>query len=207
MAPLPIETAGPALPSGRFIAVPEEELGKAEEDAPRTSIFSWRTSWQTWALAAALLLMGWSLKWFLQPPSADFLFQKISEKMTDEQSDLQFLKMSDVVESRARRFLEPLSNDPDAGRSVRVSKKLSLRKLEFESSLLVRGEPARGSIPLAQLYFEAMIYAQTDPTRAIAKLQAILDLHHQPADDSGQTGQCLALGVSNSPNFPRKSKK
>jgi hypothetical protein len=196
LPPVPVEPAVPMPPSGHFIAVHENELGQIEEETPRTSIFSWRTSWQTWALAAALLLVGWSLRWFLQPPTADALLQQISAKMGDEQSDSHLLKLSDVMEAEGliEDFLNRYPDDPNAGRVREFSKKLSLRHLELNFEQSIKGRTGTDNLPpIKQLYLEAMSYARFDPTRAMTKLQALIDLYHQPMDDRGQTELCLAL--------------
>jgi eukaryotic-like serine/threonine-protein kinase len=196
LAPAPAEPAAPASPSGHFITVSEDELGDAEEETPRTSLFSWRTSWQIWALSAGLLFVGWSLNWFLQPPSAESLFQKISAKMLEDQADAHPMKMSDVVEAEAlvNDFLNYYPGDPNAGRVRDFSKKLGLRKLELDFELRVRGRPSAENLtPIEQLYFEAMSYGQTDPTRAMAKLRALIDLCNRPEDQGEQTALCIAL--------------
>ena len=50
--------------------VSESELDPIDEEEKRP-VFSW----QTGALVAALLLVGLSVWWFLQPPTADGLYQ------------------------------------------------------------------------------------------------------------------------------------
>ena len=65
-------------PSGRFVAVGEDELDPIEEEEPRP-VFSW----QTGALAGTLLLAGLIAWWALQPPTADALYARITDKTAE----------------------------------------------------------------------------------------------------------------------------
>ncbi len=66
-------------PVDRFVVVPKEELDQAEEEESRPWF-----SWQTGALVAALLLLWAGAWWALQPPSADTLYNRITEKTADQ---------------------------------------------------------------------------------------------------------------------------
>ena len=82
--------------------VSEDELGEADEEEARPPMFSW----QTGALVVALLLVGLSVWWFLQPPTADALSDRIEAKTADDSIDSIRQAETDIHE-----FLNRYSSD------------------------------------------------------------------------------------------------
>ena len=50
-----------------------------------------------------------------------------------------------------------------------------------------------GLLPVEQMYLDAIGQIRLNPTRALTRLQAMVDLFNQPGDDTGRRGQCLTL--------------
>jgi len=180
------EMAVPAHPTNsRFIPVREEELGQIEEEEPQPAMISW----QTWALVAALLSVGLSVWWFLQPPTADALFERIADETADEsmQSILQ-------AEDDIREFLNRYSGDKRAARLREYEEEISLHRLERKFELRVKGRANTESLkPIERAYVEAINYIRLDPELGMAKLQAIVDLYGPGPTDSNPVEQCLVL--------------
>jgi hypothetical protein len=171
------------------VLVAEEELDQAPAEEPRPTFFSWRTSWQTWVLAGALLSVGLTICWFLQPPTADALYQRIDARASDSSPDALPQAEGDIGE-----FLTRYPNDPRAGRLRGYEKEIDLYWLEKRFERRVKGlAGAEGLRPIEQAYLEALNYLRLDSARGIAKLQAIVDLYKESDDATGPTAQCLTL--------------
>ncbi|MEN6557904.1 MAG: serine/threonine-protein kinase [Thermoguttaceae bacterium] len=163
-----------------FIPVAEDELDQAET-AESASVWP---SWQTWALVIALVAVGLTIRWFLQPPSADAMYCRIVAKTDNLSVDAMDEKMrglSDVedVSTLIQNFSLYYSQDSRANRLFEYEKALDLRRSEliFEQQLRQR-ERKNQLLPIERAYLEVVNRdAQLNPTRAIAKLQAILDLY------------------------------
>ena len=183
----PAETAKPPLPLGRFVAVSEEELDETDEEEPRPALISW----QTWALVAALLTVTLVVWWFLQPPTADRLYDRITSKTADGQID-----SIREAEEDIREFLNLYSNDRRAAGLRKYQTEIELDRMQREfDSPLKRLVSTKSLPPIERAYMEAMNYVRLDPEIGMAKLQAIVDLYEQPERDSGPTEQqrCLIL--------------
>jgi eukaryotic-like serine/threonine-protein kinase len=179
-----VAAAESPAPTGRFVVVSEDELGQAEEDE-RPPAFSW----QTGALVIALLLVGLSVRWFMQPPTAEALYERIKTKTADESIESIRLAEDDIHE-----FLNRYSNDPNAPELRKYEKELSLDKLQRKFDSPIKRLTSREHLqPVERAYSEAMNYVRIDPEVGVAKLQAILDLYDQPGRNSGTSGECLIL--------------
>ncbi len=181
-----IQPPADTFPSvGRFIVVGEDELDQAVEEPTHHPIISF----QTWALASALLTLGLIAWWFLRPPTADALFDRISTHASDKSLESLLLAEPDIND-----FLLRFSGDIRAGQLREYAREIDLYRLEKTFDRRVRGqESAKGLSPIEQLYLEAITIARYDPVRGMAKLQAIVDLNNQPGDNAGPAGQCLTL--------------
>jgi eukaryotic-like serine/threonine-protein kinase len=172
-------------PSGRFVPVAEEELDQVEEEAARPALISL----QTWALALALTLVGLSVWWFLQPPTADALYDRIAGRMADE-STASILQ----AEGDIREFLGRYPDDHRAARLREYEREIELHRLERKFEQRIKGlAGAESLLPIERAYLEAIGYVRLEPERGMAKLQALIDLYAQQDDASGPTGQCLTL--------------
>ena len=190
------EEAVVAAPRGHFVPVAEDELDQAEAEQPRPPMFSW----QTGALAAALLCVGLSVWWFLQPPTADALYSRIQHIVDGKAKPLRPLAESDIDE--AQRYIDDFinlyRNDARTGELRQCEKRLELDRLDRKYERAVdqrinKGIMGKQSVsPVGQMYLEALGDLRFDPARGMAKLQAMVDLYDHSADDTGEAGQCLA---------------
>jgi eukaryotic-like serine/threonine-protein kinase len=177
-------TAPPPMPTSRFVVVSEEELGRAEEEE-RPPAFSW----QTGVLVVALLLVGLAVWWFMQPLTADALYNRIKAKTADESIESIRLAEDDI-----RDFIDRFSNDPNAPEMRRYEKEISLDKLQRKFDSPIKRLTNKEHLgPIERAYSEAMNYVHLDPEVGMTKLQAILDLYDQPGSNSGSGGECLIL--------------
>jgi len=184
------DTASPApgtvSPPSRFVVVSERELGQADEEEARAPMFSW----QTGALAVALLSVGLGVWWFLQPPTADALAARIDATVTDGSIDSIRRAENDI-----REFNSRYSNDDrakDKYRGYVTTLELDDLQRSFDSPIK-RLTGNKDPSPIGRAYSEAMNYARLDPEVGIAKLQAIVDLYEQPNRDAGPNEMCLIL--------------
>jgi eukaryotic-like serine/threonine-protein kinase len=184
--PAPPPAAADASPPGRFVAVAEHELGGVDEDEEqRPPVFSW----QTGTLVVALLAVGLSVWWFLQPASADALAARI-----DAQWDAGSIESKRQAERDIREFLIRYSSDHRAKTYRDHERELELDALQRSFDSPLRRLTGKKELnPIERAYSEAMNYARIDPEVGIAKLQAIVDLYEQPGRNSGADGMCLIL--------------
>ena len=146
-------------------------------------------SWQTWALATALISVGLCGWWLLQPPSADTLYGRITAHTADE-TTASILQAEDDI----REFIERYPNDPRGGRFREYEKEIDLYRLERKFDKRVRGlAGAESLLPVERAYLDAINYVRLEPERGMAKLEALIELYRQQDDGSGPTGRCLIL--------------
>lgn len=187
--PVPLEgphTVGESARPTHFTPVSEEELDQIPaEDSERPWI-----SWQTWALAAALLTVGMTVWYLLQPPSADTLYQRIL-RISGEGS-IETLRQA---ESSIQEFLTRYPTDPRTEQIRQLERELDLDRMErrFESQASGRLRLQHPLSPCERAYAEAIAIARTNPDLGIVKLQALLALYENRTDRSGPTGVCLEL--------------
>jgi hypothetical protein len=176
---------GDASPASRFVMVSEDELGEGDEEEDRPPMFSW----QTGALVIALLSVGFSVWWFLQPPTADALAARIEAKVDEDSIDSIRRAESDI-----REFLSRYSSDRRAKTYRRYQQQLELDDLQrsFDSPIK-RLTGKKDLSPIERAYSEAMNYVRLDPEVGMAKLQAIVDLYGQADLDTGRSELCLIL--------------
>jgi serine/threonine protein kinase len=179
--------APPAGSSGTFVAVSEEELGKSEDDGPAAATMtSW---WQTGALAAALLLVGMSVLWFLRPPTADTLYERIAARTADGSIDSILQAESDIQE-----FLNRYSDDLRAAKLRDYQKEIDLRRLDRRFDLRIKGLSGGEDLtPVERAYLDAMSFVRLDPQLAATKLQAMVALYDRPGGGMGTSDLCLVL--------------
>jgi eukaryotic-like serine/threonine-protein kinase len=177
--------AAPAPPTGRFVVVSEDELGDSDEEDGRPPVFSW----QTGVLVVSLLLVGLTMWWFLQPPTAESLYKRIKDKIADGSIDSIRLAKDDIHD-----FLIRFSYDHNAAELRNYERELELANLQRDFDLMNRRSTKTGALqPIEQAYSEAMNYAKLDPELGAAKLQAILDLYRDSERNSEANEQCLVL--------------
>jgi serine/threonine-protein kinase len=172
--------------SGSFVAVPKEELDRPVEEhrRPLASL----VSPQTWCLVFALVAVGLITLYFLQPPSADTLYQRIAENVDGTASSLS------QVEGEIKDFLDRYPDDHRVPQLREYQEEIELYHLERRFERRVHGNAGGERLmPIERAYLEAIRYARIDPERGLMKLQALVDLHGQGSDVTGPPAQCLEL--------------
>jgi serine/threonine-protein kinase len=171
---------------GRFVVVAEDELDAVE---PPASEHPALVSLQTWSLALTLLTVGLTIWYFLQPPTADKLYERITRLTRDKTTD-SLLDAEQYFED----FLKYYPSDPRAEQFLGYRREIALyrlkRKFEDRAKKLANID---GLLPIERAYLEAMNYTAVDPERGLEKIQALVDLYKDKVDLSGPAGQCLAL--------------
>jgi hypothetical protein len=162
----------PAAPKtgGQFTVVPEEELDRAdhgeEEPAPLVSL-------HTWILAVSLLAVGLGAWYMLQPPTADALYERISQATHEGSIDALRAAESDI-----QNFLVRYSSDSRAPQMREYMEEIELAKLESTFSLRAKGllSTARLS-PIERAHLEAIRYLESDPDLCMQKLRSLVNLY------------------------------
>jgi serine/threonine-protein kinase len=187
-APLPPRPAPPAdtiKPPGRFTVVGKEELDRGESPLRRAP-FPWL---QTAALAISLAAIAVAVAWFLQPPNADGLFQRIEARARRNDPDA-LRQAADDIDDFVRRFPQ----DARCRRVRHYQQEIDLENLQRKFDRRTRGLGADQSLlPVEQAYLDALSYARLDPERGMAKFQALIDLYGDHPAPSGHAAQCLEL--------------
>lgn len=128
---------------------------------------------QTLSLVAGLCVLAGGAWYLLQRPSADALYSTISRAAQSEQPDA----LADV-EPQLQDFLERFPEDSRVAEVRGLVEQIQLdrlqRKLERENR---RGGERAGKSPVERLYREAMLTAEEQPQRAVARLEALLTLY------------------------------
>ena len=188
------ETTQEEKSGGHFTAVAEEELDHVETPPQRHPLISL----QTWALAAGLIAVGLTVWFFLQPPSEDTLYDRITARTADG-STASLLEAEDDIERFLGLRLDPKHPRYDQLREFQdtlrgYQKEIALYREERKLDRIVRGlAGTENLVPIERAYLEAINYVRLDSERGMAKLQALIDLYDHRADASGPTGKCLEL--------------
>ncbi len=186
----------PFADRGTFVPVHRDELDPLESDEPRPALISW----QTWALAGALVAVGMGVWWSLQPPSADTLYSRVQARVPNGSVDSLPRKGSEIDELQKiiTDFLNRYPDNVHAPQLREYEKALHLRRLEWSfNQKLARRSGLDGLLPIEQLYEQALNDARSDPTVGVARLQALIDLYGESDDQPRQTEDCLSLARSN----------
>jgi len=173
-------------PGDHFTAVDEEELDRVEPEEPlKRSLIAP----QTWVLAVGLIALGLTAWYLLRPLSADALYGRIMAVAGDREISSLLAAEDDIQE-----FLARFSHDPRCLELRQFEKEIELHELELRFERRVKGRVgAETLLPIERAYLEALDLGEYYPHRAIAKLQAIVDLYDYRVNDSGPIGQCLQL--------------
>ncbi len=172
--------------SGHFTAIGRDELDQIEiPPEPRTA---W-VSPQTWVLALALMTVGLTVWYFLQPPSADRLHQRIGERTADGSAGSLRAAEDDI-----REFLMRFPRDARVGQLREYEREIELGRLQRRLDLRIKGlARSKRQLPIERDYLEAMQYLQLDPELGVKRLKSLIDLYDHRTDMSGPTGRCLEL--------------
>ncbi|MHC4401296.1 MAG: serine/threonine protein kinase [Planctomycetota bacterium] len=169
-----------------FTAVGQEDLDRIESEEPdRPALISP----QTWVLALSLLIVGVTAWYLLRPLSAEALFERINEAAIDG-------KTSSLlnVEHDVQKFLSQFPDHPRAEEAKGYAKEIERYRLDrrFERLADERDHPET-LLPIERAYVEAIRHERLHPDLGIEKLEAVLTLFGDSADDSGPVGQCFKL--------------
>ena len=172
-------------PVTRFTAVEEDEqLASSEEESSASPL----NSPQTWVLVAALAMLLAGAWYLMRPASADTLYDRIAEAA--EQGGTKSLALR---EDEIDEFLARFPNDPRHEEIGGYQQEVELLQLQRKFERRAKNRSAGGTLPPVQeAYLEAFSFAESNPDKAVAKLQAILDLYDTPTQDQA-TRQCLEL--------------
>lgn len=192
---LPLPAEGPMtlgggatrVGSGTFVTVPETEYDEHEERLP--PVHSVLISPHTWALVIALVAVGLSLYYFLQPPSADALYERVMARARDGSINSLLQAEGDIREFQLR-----FPRDTRCARLSEFMEDLDLARLERRFNRRANGvETLNELLPIEAAYLEAIQTLRIDPDEGTAMLQALIVLYGTNADRTGPTGQCLEL--------------
>ncbi|MGA2032206.1 MAG: protein kinase [Thermoguttaceae bacterium] len=181
----PATAVAAAQSPGHFTTVPAEDLDRPETATPRPA---W-VSPQTWVLAGSLLVVGLAIWYFLQPPSADRLYDRVAARAAENSIDA-----LEQAEGDIQQFLTRYSSDWRSEQLRGYEDQIELHRLEHRIELRAKGLAANESLmPVEQTYLEALAYARLSPELGMAKFQALLALYDTQGERQGPTGRYLQL--------------
>ncbi len=169
-------------PVDHFTPVSEEDLDRVEDDdrlhRPLISV-------QTWVLAVALIALGLTAWYLLRPLSEDQLYSKI-RRLTADQKIASLLDAEPYIEEFLARFPRHPQTETFRG----YQRRIDLYRLEREIHPLaglgrLEGRDDRGGEGVRMIdraLREADEIGGDDPGRAIAVLEAILDLYRDKSE-------------------------
>lgn len=186
-APTSVAPANAKKPEPRFVAVSEDEdldeIGDGGEPHPLISP-------QTFVLVAALLCIGGITWYFLQPPSADALYERVQaaaeqgrpERLADAEDDIQ-------------EFLNYYPEDDRWREMVKYLDEIDLYRLEARYRRGGRRTESGDDrfTPLERAYAESARLMDVDPDRGARKLRALVELYAEQPDLIPREEKCLEL--------------
>ncbi|NQT39008.1 MAG: serine/threonine protein kinase, partial [Planctomycetes bacterium] len=171
-----------AEPASKFTTVDEAPI--ETEPAPRAPIISV----QVIALSAALLFIGLTALYLMQPPTAQSLFDRIPT-----QSDVEVESLVEA-EDDVREFLVRFPDDPRCAQLKRLEEEIELYHLERRFQRRARGlASVEGLLPIERSYLEAINLVELDPEQSMLRLQALVDLYQSGTNPASTAGKCLKL--------------
>ncbi len=168
-----VAATAPPPPRNRFVTVEEEErLRELESRKNRGPLVA-----QIVMLATCLVALLGLFWYFLRPPNANRLYERIQLSAADENPH-KLLDAADDVDS----FLGRFPGDERAPELRKYREEIELLRLErrfaTQSRLTKRDQPL---LPIERDYSEAVSHASTNPDLAIARLRAIIDVYAVPS--------------------------
>ncbi|MCL2116940.1 MAG: serine/threonine protein kinase [Planctomycetaceae bacterium] len=173
-------TVGSGRPDGiphisKFTAIAEEELGYHfesgdSENRPFISV-------QVAVLSLCLVILGLWAWWMLQPPSADKLYDSITQHINPDRRPLRQSAIL-AAESSITKFLELYSQDDRAATVLRLQKEAELANMErYLDRLPGVGATDKKLLPVQRAYLEAISLINTKPDEAVRRLEAVITLY------------------------------
>lgn len=162
------------------------------EEEPQKPTFDWSGIGKLVAMTTVLGLMALAFWLFLQPPTADTLYDDIMSRVDVE--DPQTLI---VVRPKLEQFQGLYSDDERYPEISGLIEDLSLYRLQRRLELNARRrESTAPASPVEQLYLEAVQLIPTDPDSAASHLQAIIDINDTQAEADAEmveAARCIML--------------
>ncbi len=176
----------PPPPRNRFVTVEEEErLRELELRKNRGPVVA-----QILLLATCLVALLGLFWYFLRPPNANRLYERIQLLAADENPQ-RLLQAADDVNS----FLDRFPDDARAPELRKVQEEIELLELERRFASQARlAKSEQPLLPIERDYIEAVSQAGANPDRAIARLNAIRAMYATPSGkDRERERQILQL--------------
>jgi serine/threonine-protein kinase len=174
-----------AAPPDRFVTLEEEErereLRQRRERGPVVA--------QIVILAASLIGLIALVVYFMQPPSADVLYDRIQALAADEDPDRLLEATADVGS-----FLARFPDDPRALQLRKYQDEIELLNLERKFARRSR-QLTRDSnlLPIERDYIEAINQISSDPQRTADELQALVSVHGSAGSQEERVRQVLEV--------------
>jgi serine/threonine-protein kinase len=174
-----------ATPPDRFVTLEEEErereLRQRRERGPVVA--------QIVILAASLIGLIALVLYFMQPPSADVLYDRIEALADDEDPDRLLEATADVGS-----FLARFPDDPRALQLRKYQDEIELLNLERKFARRSR-QLTRDSnlLPIERDYIEAINQISTDPQRTSDELRALVSVHGSAGSHEERVRQVLEV--------------
>jgi eukaryotic-like serine/threonine-protein kinase len=181
-------SVGPKSPlvSGTYTPVARDEHRKFEDAEEDSQVW---ISPSTWAIVGAILMIGLLVWYWLQPPSAEKLYAKITE--ASKEGDVNRLL---EVEPEIISFQTYYSGDRRMTELQGYLDEIELHRLEkkfqFRARFLSKND---GLSPIERAYFEAIGYLHLEPSLGRRKLEALVTLYRGEAQATKQQRDCLLL--------------
>jgi serine/threonine-protein kinase len=183
IAPALRET-GPA-DADRFVTLEEEERERERaRRRDRGPVIA-----QIALLSASLMALVSAAVYFMQPPSADELYERIRTLAADEDPD-QLLDAAGDIES----FLDRFSEDDRAALLKEYADEIELLRLErrfARRSRQLTRDP--NLLPIERDYIEAINQISIDPQRTIEELRAVVAIYKNANIDDDRVQQVLEV--------------
>ncbi|MDH3717713.1 MAG: serine/threonine protein kinase [Planctomycetota bacterium] len=127
----------------------------------------------TWILIACLIATASLAYWFMQPPSAESLYNRIAAAAAEE-DDRALLRVAADVAS----LLDYYPNHPQVSEILKYQRRISMLRLERTARARARNLQRRHpDSPIAAEYLSAIELAEIDPDLAATRLQAMANLY------------------------------
>jgi serine/threonine-protein kinase len=172
----------------RFTTVDEEPVGLDTDQAEPTR---WLSP-QTILFLIALMAVGLAVAYFLQPPSADALYDRVKSRLAaGDPADLL------ACEDDVNLFLTYYRADSRSREMEKLSDDIELTTLEnrLENKAKMSGTTAKLSL-VERMFLEAIRLESSDPPTCVEKLEAIAQLYEGGRGISSINGQrCVLLAT------------
>ena len=164
-------------------------VSEGDEDTPAESQGAIWMLVQTAVLFVALAGVGFGIWYFLQPPTADQLYERVRRE-ADAARPGSLIEAEDDIRAMLERY-------PDDSRSEELRgyiREIELLRLERRFERRVDDETIDSDLsPIEQAYLEAVQELRFDLARGIASLEALLVLFQEEEAESESARLCLEL--------------